>query len=50
MCGCSTIEGHREVIERMFVEQKFDVLVLSETHLKENGECEFGCVIERYEV
>ena len=43
MCGCSTLEGKREVIGRMFVKQKFDVLALSETKLKGKEECEFGC-------
>ena len=42
--GCDTLEGEREVIGRMFVEQKFEVLVLSETKLKGKGDCEFGCV------
>ena len=42
--GCSsTLEGKR-VIGKMLVEQKFDVLALSETKLKRKGECEFGCV------
>ena len=27
----------------MFVKQKFDVLALSETKLKQKGECEIGC-------
>ena len=43
MCGCSTLECHREVIGRMFVEQKLDVLALSETKLKGKDEWEFRC-------
>ena len=42
--GCWTLEGKREVIGRMFAEQKFDVLALNETKLKGKGKCEFGCI------
>ena len=41
--GCSTLESKRQVTGTMFVKQKFDVLALSETKLKEKGECEIGC-------
>ena len=40
--ACSTFEGKRELIPRMF-----DVLGLNNTKLKGKGECEFECVIER---
>ena len=42
--GCSMLEGKRQVIARMLVEQKFDVLALSETELRGKGECEFGSI------
>ena len=42
--GCSANEYKREMIGRMFVEQKLDVLALNETKMKGKGECEFGCV------
>ena len=42
VCACNTFEGKREEIDRMFVEQKFDILALSETKLKGKGECEFS--------
>ena len=42
-----TLDSKREVIGRLFVEQKFDVLALSETKLKGKGECEFVCVSRR---
>ena len=45
--GCSMLEDKREVIGRMFVEQKFDVLAVSETKVKGKGEHEFGCVSGR---
>ena len=45
--GCSTLEGKREVIGRMFAERKYDVLALSETKMKGKGECQFGCVSGR---
>ena len=35
------LEGKREVIGIMFLEQMFDVLALSETNLKGKGECEW---------
>ena len=47
VCGCSTLEDKREVVGRVFVVQKFDVLILSETKLKGKGECEFVCVSRR---
>ena len=31
VCGCSTLEGKKEMIGRTFVEQNFDALALSET-------------------
>ena len=45
--GCSATEGKKELIGRMFVERKFDVLGLTETKVKGVGECEFGCVSGR---
>ena len=44
VCGYNMLEGKRKVVGRIFVEEMFDVLVLSETKLKEEEECEFGCV------
>ena len=47
MCECSMLDGKLEVMERIFVELMFDVLVLSETKLKGKDECEFGYVSGR---
>ena len=45
--GCGTDEMKREVIGRMFVRHKFDVLAMSETKMKGKGEREFGPVLGR---
>ena len=45
--GCSTNEVKREMIGRMFVRRKMDVLALSETKMKGKGEREFGPVFGR---
>ena len=37
MLGCSTVEGRRKVIGGTFVEEKFDMLAVSETKSKWNG-------------
>ena len=42
--GCGTDEVKRELIGRMFVRRKLDVLALSETKMKGEGEREFGPV------
>ena len=47
VCGCSTLKGKKEVIGRTFVEEKFDMLVFSETKLKGKSECEFRCMSGR---
>ena len=39
VCGCSALDGKRKVIARIFVEQKLDVLSLSEPNLKGKFEC-----------
>ena len=45
--GCSTNEVKREMIGRMFVKRKLDVLALSETKMRGKGEVEFGSVYGR---
>ena len=45
--GCSTNEDKREMIGRMFVKRKLDVLALSETKMRGKGEVEFGSVFGR---
>lgn len=47
MCGCSANGSRREVIRRMIVEQKLDLLAMSERKFKGMGEYMFGCVNER---
>ena len=42
--GCGTDEMKREVIGRMFVRRKLDVLAVNETKMKGRGEREFGSV------
>ena len=45
--GCGTDEGKKELIGRMFVKRKLDVLALCETKMKGKGEREFGPVVGR---
>ena len=45
--GCGTNEMKREMIGRMFVRRKLDVLALSETKMKGKGDSEFGPVLGR---
>lgn len=44
MCSCSTYEGNREKIGKIFVEGKMDVLQMNETKMRGKDKCKFGCV------
>ena len=45
--GCSICETKRSEIGSVMVEQKLDMLALSETKVKGKGECIFGRVVRR---
>ena len=47
MCSCGTDEIKREMIGKMFVSRKLDVLAMSETKMQGKGEREFGPVLGR---